>query len=64
MSPGTEEPTDRIQPERISRLGRQGAILGMPQEGQGLGHVGSPRSSQTTCSMWYVRHMIYGPFCS
>ena len=34
MSPGTGELIDRIQPECVSRLGRQIAILDMPYQGQ------------------------------
>ena len=66
MSPGTKEQIDRIQPKRVSRLGRQIATLDMPYQGQGQDQVrsGHQRSSQTTCSMGYVRHMIHGSFYS
>ena len=43
MSPGTEELIDRIQPERVSVLGRQSATLDMPYQGQGRGQVRSPK---------------------
>ena len=39
MSPGTGELIDRIQPERVSRLGRQIATLDMAYQGQGQGQV-------------------------
>ena len=43
MSPGTGELIDRIQPERISSLGRQIATLDMPYQGQDQGQVRSPK---------------------
>ena len=43
MSPGTEELGDRIQPERVSRLGRQSATLYIPYKDQIQGQVRSPK---------------------
>ena len=43
MSPGTEELIDRIQPERVSRLGKQTATLAWPYQGQGEDHVRSSK---------------------
>ena len=43
MSPGAGELIDRIQPERVSRLGRQIATLDMPYQGQGQDQVRSPK---------------------
>ena len=43
MRPGTEQLIDRIQPERVSRLGRQTATLHMLYQGQAQGQVKSPR---------------------
>ena len=45
MSPGTEKLIDRIQPERVSTLGRQSATLDMPYQGQGQGQ-GQVKSSK------------------
>ena len=42
MSPGTEELIGRIEPERVSRLGKQIAALDVPYQGQGQGQVRSP----------------------
>ena len=43
MSPGTEELIDRIQPELVSRLGKQIATLDMPYKVQSQGQVRSPK---------------------
>ena len=43
MSPDTDELIDRIQPEHVSRLGRQSATLDMPHKGHGQGQVKSPK---------------------
>ena len=43
MSPVTGQLIDRIQPERVSRLGRQIETLDMPYQGQGQGQVRSPK---------------------
>ena len=43
MSPGTEKLIDRIEPKRVSMLGRQIATLDIPYQGQGQGHVRSPK---------------------
>ena len=43
MSLGTEELIDRIQPERVSRLGKQISMLDMPYQGQCQGQIRSPK---------------------
>ena len=43
MSSGTEELIDHIQPERVSRLGRQIATFDMSYQGQGQGQVRTPK---------------------
>ena len=69
MSPGTGELIDRIQPERVSRLGRQIATVDVPYQGQGQGQVRSPKSPKSghhkllvqlgMCSILFIGHFIH-----
>ena len=65
----TKELINCTQLERISRFGRQSATCVKSYKaykGQDQGQVrsGHQRSSQTTCSMGYMRYMIYGSIYS
>ena len=60
MSPGTEELIDRIEPERVSRLGKQIAALDVPYQGQGQGQVRSPNIITNYLFNWVcVAHSLW-----
>ena len=60
MRPGTEELIDRIQPERVSRLGKQIAALDMLCQGQ----VWSPKViTNYLLNGVYLAHVLWAILC-